>query len=211
MKRLLTISFVFGLLFCCGISADAQGERKFDITSEVEPKHSFVSVSTNLLCDAVLIPNLGLEFNIYDNWTLSVNGMWAWWTKQDISWFWRIYGGEVAVKKYFGRRSLNRSMTGHHLGVYGQVLSYDFEVGHFGRMSPDLSHGAGFEYGYSFPISNVFNIDLSLGVGYIGGRLYEYVENEGHYVWRATMQQLWFGPTKASVSLVWLIDSKKKR
>lgn len=211
MKRLLTSFFVFGLLSYFGLTTEAQDRRDFNIEDGVEPKHAFMSVSTNILYDAVMVPNVGLEFNIYDNWTLSVNGMWAWWTKQDISWFWRIYGGEVAVKKYFGRRALKRSMTGHHLGLYGQALSYDFEVGHFGRMAPDLTYGGGVEYGYSFPVSNVFNIDVALGVGYLGGRFYEYVENEGHYVWRATLQQRWFGPTKGSVSLVWLIDSKKKR
>ena len=102
-----------------------------------------MTVSTNVLQDAVLIPNIGLEFNLYNNWTLAVNGMWAWWTNQNIHWYWRIYGGEVAVKKYLGRRALKRSMTGHHVGIYGQALSYDFEVGHFGRMCPDLSYGGG--------------------------------------------------------------------
>lgn len=199
------------MLFCIGLNAKAQNMNTTNIQDELERRHSFMSVSTNVLYDAALVPNLGLEFNVYDNWTVSVNGMMAWWTKQDISWFWRIYGGEVAVKKYFGKKAPVRSMTGHHIGIYGQAMSYDFEVGHFGRMAPDLSFGGGVEYGYSFPVSNIFNIDVSLGVGYLGGRFYEYVENEGHYVWRATLQQKWFGPTKASVSLVWLIESKKSR
>lgn len=170
-----------------------------------------MSVSTNVLYDAALVPNLGLEFNIYDNWTLSFNGMWAWWTVQDVNWYWRIYGGDVTVRKYFGKKAEKRSMTGHHAGVYGQVLSYDLEVGNLGRLAPDLSYGGGVEYGYSFPVSNVLNIDLSLGLGYLGGQFYEYVENESHYVWRATVKQMWFGPTKASVSLVWLIGSNKTR
>ncbi len=211
MKQLLTISVVIGALCFFTTSAGAQNRRISNIEDEVAPKHSFMTVSTNVLQDAVLIPNIGLEFNLYNNWTLAVNGMWAWWTNENIHWYWRIYGGEVAVKKYLGKRALKRSMTGHHVGIYGQALSYDFEVGHFGRMSPKLSYGGGVEYGYSFPVSNVFNIDISLGVGYLGGRFYEYVENEGHYVWRATVQQNWFGPTKGGVSLVWLIDAKKKR
>ena len=167
-----------------------------------------MSVSTNVLYDAALVPNIGLEFNIYDNWALSVNGMWAWWTAQDVHWFWRIYGGEATVKKYFGRASEKRSMTGHHAGIYGQVLSYDLEVGNFGRMSPKLSYGAGVEYGYSFPVSNVLNIDVSVGLGYLGGRFYEYYVKDDHYVWRATVQQFWLGPTKAAVSLVWLLGAK---
>lgn len=198
------------LLSCLAVTAQERS-RTLSLEEEVEAKHSFVSVSTNLLYDAVLVPNVGLEFNIWDNWTLSLNGMWAWWTAEKVSWFWRVYGGEVAVRKYFGRRAAVRSMTGHHAGLYGQALSYDLEAGHFGRMSPNLTVGGGIEYGYSFPVSNALNIDLSVGIGYLGGQFYEYVENEGHYVWRATVQQRWFGPTKAGVSLVWLIDSKKGR
>ena len=33
---------------------------------------------------------------------------------------------------------------------------------------------------------------------------------EGHYTWRGTIQRAWIGPTKASVSLVWLIKSYRK-
>jgi hypothetical protein len=40
--------------------------------------------------------------------------------------------------------------------------------------------------------------------------MYDYVENEGHYVWRSTIAQQWFGPTKAGVSLVWLIERRER-
>ena len=28
---------------------------------------------------------------------------------------------------------------------------------------------------------------------------------DGHYVWQTTKKRRWFGPTKAGISLVWLI------
>lgn len=213
MKRLLTSYIVWSLLICIGLNytASAQNNATPNFQDELQPRHSFLSVSTNALYDAILVPNVGVELNLYNNFTLSVNGMWAWWTQQKVHWYWRVYGGEVALKKYLGKKADVRSMTGHHIGVYGQAMSFDFEAGHFGTMSPKLSYGGGIEYGYSFPISNIFNIDVSLGVGYLGGQFYEYVENEDHYVWRATLQQRWFGPTKANVSLVWLLESKKTR
>lgn len=210
MKRLLTyICLCF--LSCAALSAQGKKTARLSFADGFEQKHSYVAISTNALYDALLVPNMGLEFNFYNNWTLHVNGMWAWWTMQDIHWYWRVYGGEASVKKYFGRQSRNRSMTGHHVGLYAQALSYDFEAGHFGRMAPDLSYGGGVEYGYSFPVSNELNIDFSLGIGYLGGRFYDYVENEGHYIWRTTVNQAWYGPTKASISLVWLISSNKTR
>ena len=61
------------------------------------------------------------------------------------------------------------------------------------------------EYGYSLPIARRLNLDFALGVGYWGGKYYKYIPRDGHYVWQATRNRHWFGPTKAGVSLVWLI------
>ena len=61
------------------------------------------------------------------------------------------------------------------------------------------------EYGYSLPVANRLNIDFTLGVGYWGGKYYEYTPLDGHYVWKATKNRHWFGPTKAEISLVWLL------
>ena len=64
---------------------------------------------------------------------------------------------------------------------------------------------AGIEYGYSLPIGRRLNLDFTIGIGYIGGKYYEYVPRDGHYVWQSTHRLNWVGPTKAEVSLVWLI------
>ena len=68
-----------------------------------------------------------------------------------------------------------------------------------------LNYAIGVEYGYSLPISRRLNLDFTLGVGYWGGEYHEYIPSDGHYVWQSTKQRHWFGPTKAEVSLIWLI------
>ena len=55
------------------------------------------------------------------------------------------------------------------------------------------------------PIAKRLNIDFSLAAGYMGGRYYEYIPLDGHYVWQATKDRKWIGPTKLEVSLVWLL------
>lgn len=72
-------------------------------------------------------------------------------------------------------------------------------------MGNKYNYGGGLEYGFSLPVARRINIDFTLGVGYLGGQYYEYTPIDGHYVWQATKQRHWFGPTKAEVSLVWLI------
>ena len=66
----------------------------------------------------------------------------------------------------------------------------------------------------SLPVGHRFNVDFTLGIGYLGGLYKEYIPLDGHYVWQTTKKRRWFGPTKAGISLVWLIGrgnySRKK-
>lgn len=106
-----------------------------------------------------------------------------------------------------------KPLQGHHLGVYGQLLTYDFETGGRGYIGgkpggslwDKANWGAGVEYGYSLPVGRRLNLDFTVGAGYLGGEYWEYISLEDCYVWQATKRLRWFGPTKAEVSLVWLI------
>lgn len=55
--------------------------------------------------------------------------MYAWWNSKKRHNYWRLYGGELEIRKYFGRRAAEKPLTGHHLGLYGQLFTYDFELG----------------------------------------------------------------------------------
>ncbi|WP_288259031.1 DUF3575 domain-containing protein [uncultured Bacteroides sp.] len=164
----------------------------------------YMSAKTNLLYDAALVPNIGAEFYLGRGWAIGGTWMYAWWKSDRAHNYWRNYGGELDVRKYFGNRAAAKPLTGHHLGLYLQGLTYDFELGGTGYLSY-LSYGVGIEYGYSLPIARRLNLDFGIGVGYLGGEYKVYDPIEGCYVWRETRQRHWFGPTKAEISLVWLI------
>lgn len=176
----------------------------------------YMGLKTNLLYDALLVPNIGAEFYLGKGWSVGGNWMYAWWHSNSRHRYWRIYGGEANLRKYFGTRVGNSPLSGHHLGIYGQLVTYDFEFGGKGIMGGkpggtiyDKSHfGVGIEYGYSKPITRRLNIDFCIGIGYLGGDYYEYVPKGKCYVWQATKRRNWFGPTKAEISLVWLIGRK---
>lgn len=181
---------------------------------EVSPRKPFyMSVSTNMLYDALLVPNIGVEFYLGKQWSVGANWMYGWWDSNRRHRYWRIYGGDITVRRWFGRKSEEKPLTGHHAGVYAQALTYDFEFGGKGYMAGTpggsmwdrCSYGAGVEYGYALPITRHLNIDFTIGVGYFGGTYYEYIPEDGHYVWQSTKRRHWFGPTKAQVSLVWLL------
>lgn len=200
---------IIAIFVLCAAPAFAQVEEAGTAVSQPDRKHSFVAFKTNLLYDAVLVPNLGIEFNVYDNWTVYGDIMYAGWDMPSAHFYWNFYGAQFGARKYFGRLAGQRDFSGHHAGIYGQMLAYDLQAGNFGQQTSNINIGAGIDYGYSFPVSNSLNIDVEVGIGYLGGKYYEYVVTEDHYTWRGTIQRAFVGPTKASVSLVWIIRPRK--
>lgn len=165
----------------------------------------YMSVKSNMLYDLAAVPNVGLEFYLGKNFSVSGNWMYAWWKSDRIAWYWRTYGGDLAVRWWFGKAAKGKPLTGHHVGLYGQIITYDFQTGGRGYLGDRWSYGGGIEYGYSLPIGRRLNIDFVLGFGYLGGEYKEYLPIDGHHVWQATKYRHLIGPTKAEISLVWLL------
>lgn len=170
-----------------------------------EPKPFYMAAKTNLLYDAALVPNVGVEFYLGDNYAVAANWMYSWWKNHNAHWFHRTYGGDLEVRRYFGAKAQEKPLQGWHVGLYGQMVTYDFEFGGRGYLGDRWTWGGGVSLGYSMPIKRRLNLDFTLGVGYLGGEYKEYLPIDDCYVWQATKNRNWFGPTKLEVSLVWLI------
>ena len=168
-------------------------------------KNFYIAVKNNMLYDLITIPNLGMEFYLGGNVSLVANSHLAWWSKSSNAWFMRTIGGDVALRYWLGKASRNKPLTGHHLGIYGQTITYDFEFGNKGIIAEKLNWSAGLEYGYSLPVARRLNIDFTAGVGYHWGEYEEYIPEDGHYSWLSTNRRRYIGPTKLEISLVWLI------
>jgi len=209
--------------FICFVTLQAQDIGQQVTTVEVEVKQPtvetdakpfYMALKTNALLDVIAIPNIGVEFYLGKNWSVATNWHYSWWKNDSKSWYWRTYGGDVALRRWFGSKANEKPLTGHHIGVYGQLLTYDFATGGRGYLGDKWSYAAGVEYGYSLPVAKRLNIDFTLGAGYLTGEYEEYEPMDECYVWQATKNRKWFGPTKAEISLVWLIGSgniNKKR
>lgn len=174
---------------------------------------AYFAIKTNMLYDALLVPNVGVEFSLGKRWSVAADWMYGWWSRNKSHRYWRVYGGELTVRKYFGAKAAEKPLQGHHIGINAQMLTYDIEFGGKGYMGGKpggtlwdrMNYTVGAEYGYSMPVARRLNIDFSLAAGYMGGRYYEYTPLDGHYVWQATKNRKWIGPTKVEVSLVWLL------
>ena len=180
-----------------------------------QPKPFYMGIKSNMLFDVLLVPNLGVELYLGKGWSAGVNWVYAWWKNDRCHRYWRVYGGELEMRRYFGRKAVEKPLTGHHVSVYGQFFTYDIELGGKGYMGgrpggtlwDRANYGGGIAYGYSHPIGRCLNLDFTIGVGYIGGQYYEYTPGvmPGHYIWQSTRKIRMIGPTKAEVSLVWLV------
>ena len=168
-----------------------------------------VAVRNNMLLDAVAVPNIGLEVAMSKHLSLGADWMYAWWNP-NATIYWRVYGGDAWLRYYPWASRRNRPLTGQHLGVYGGIVTYDFEIGERGYLGERWSWFTGLEYGWSVPVTKRLNIDFGIGVGFMGGEYKAYDYEEGYYVWKYTARRNWIGPTKADVSLVWMLGGKKK-
>ena len=201
--------FVFSVFILFSFNLFSQTDLAGVVDYEQLNNSSRVAIKTNLLYDAVLVPNIGVEVNCFNNFTFYTDLMYAGWGFPSKHFYWDFYGLQTGIRKYFGRQASKRSFTGHHVGLYGNAFAYDLQAGHIGQQTPSVNLGGGVDYGYSFPIAPYFNIDLEFGFGYLGGIYYEYIVEDNHNTWQGTISRSWWGPTKASVSLVWFIRSKK--
>lgn len=174
-------------------------------TLPTSPKNYYFALKTNLLFDAVAIPNISLEWGFAPHWSISGEYMHAWW-KSDVSHkYWRTYGGNLELRYWFGKKAAQKRLSGHHVGIYGGALTYDFEWGGKGYQAHKWSTNFGLSYGYSAPIARRLNLDFELGLGYLSGEYEEYEPKGDYYFWQATKNRKFFGPTRAEVTLVWLL------
>jgi len=183
--------------------------------AELEPNgdhrgYNGIALRTNLLYDAALIPTIGAEFDLGKLWSIGFDYNGTWFYSVSRHRYWQTIGGYLTLRRYLKADEEGRPFMGHHFGVYGQLLTFDIEFGDKGWQGAYPNWGGGIEYGYSAWLSNRLNIDFSIGVGYLRLKYKEYDPDGDSFKWRGTYRRNWWGPTKAEVSLKWLLYKRKK-
>lgn len=184
-------------------TASSQNVSSDTVSAEILcPK---LALRTNLLYDAALVPNVGVEWFVDQHWSVAANVMYIWLKNDSRHRYWRLFSTDVEGR-YWLKANDGDLRTGHHFGAYAAFYRYDFEFGSKGWMG-DANYGGGVSYGYAWRIfpkwRERFTLDLNIGLGYLGGTHKEYDPDEGCYVWQRTMRHNLFIPTKAEVTLVW--------
>lgn len=172
-----------------------------------------VAVKTNLLYGAgAFAPNIGVEIGLGSRTTIDILGGYNWFN---------VDGGKNNNKKLAHwlvqpefRYFLCGRFNGHFFGFHGLYSQYN--IGgqklpmFFGKNSENFRHqgysyGAGFSYGYQIILSRRWNIELNVGAGYMRME-YDKYDRSVCGEFKGTESTNYFGITKASVTLIFLID-----
>jgi hypothetical protein len=190
------LSFALGLVsFFCSSTLQAQE----------------VAIKSNLLMDATLSPNLGVEVKVSPQWTLDFTGQvnawtlshqrrWKHWLVQPEARYWTckpFVGSFWALHLVGGQYNLGK--PGSSLSFLGTDFSNLRETRYQGWMA-----GAGIGYGYAWILSRHWNLEAELGLGWVFSRYDRYKcagcgrkigEGETHH---------YVGPTKVALDLVYV-------
>lgn len=176
---------------------------------QVETPPAAVQLRNNGLFDLLLCPNVGVEIqtDIALAWQLDYIG--AWWNSPSNNRFYSNYMFQTELRYYLDNNT-HMPYHKHHVGVYGLMATYDFEFGGKGRMSRDLdfTFGIGISYGYAWVLSQHWNIDVTVGIGYLQSKYDIYNPTTEGYLKDETRRQKFWGPTKVELTLVWNINTK---
>lgn len=167
-------------------------------------KAQTVAVKSNILYDATATANLGVEVAFNKHWSLDLSGNYNGWDiVDDKSWqHWMVQ----PEARYW----LHEKFNGHYFGVHAVYMDYDIQNGSFmSVMKKDYAYdgtayGGGISYGYQLYLSPHWNIEFSVGVGYLhfeyDKSVYPKDEDEA-YKYRNS----YFGPTKLGISIMYII------
>lgn len=168
-----------------------------------------IALKTNLLYDALLTPNIGVEIEVAPKWSVDLSGnynswaidgkKWKHWLVQPEARYWlcQPFGGH-----FFGIHALTGQANVGHIDLDFKFLNTDF------RKLKDHRYqgwygGAGIAYGYSWLLGRHWNIEAEIGIGWIHFD-YDRYECDGCGRKDGSGTHDYFGPTKAAMAIVYV-------
>ena len=187
------------LALCAGLFLSLSVTREADAQS--------FAVKTNLLYDATASINLGAEIALAPKWTIDVSGNYnAWDWRDNRKWKHFLVQPEA---RYWLCEKFNGRFFGLHIhGGEFNVGKVRTPFGLFGdcrtMRHEGWYYGAGVSYGYQWLLGKRWNLELNLGVGYVGSD-YGVYEQPVCGAWLGNEHHDYFGITKAAVSVIFII------
>lgn len=166
------------------------------------------ALKNNLLYDAALTPNLGMEIGLgkkitldisgnYNPFTLDSNKKWKHWLVQPELRFWtceRFNGTFIGIHAHGGEFDLAK--VNLPFDIYENLQNHRFK-GHF--------YGGGISIGHQWVLSKHWNLEASIGGGYARAKYDTYGPEKGDPRVDSDLYKNYWGLTKATLSIVYII------
>lgn len=163
-----------------------------------------LALKSNLLFDLMGAPNIGIEYPIGDDFSVSASGAFAYWRINNSYALQTLQGG-LDAKYWFNQRK--GALTGWNAGLYG-VYGGRYDVQWKQGWQGSSFFSAGLVAGYALPVGKCLNLEFALAAGWFHtpeARHYERLNGE-RLLWQQTRSNVnRFSLTKVQVNLVWLI------
>lgn len=174
-----------------------------------------VAIKTNLLHDATLTPNLGLEFGLAPKWTLDISADVNMWpiNYHNKDRYWERWMVQPEIRYWFCNK-----FQGHFIALH--AIGGQFNVGNIGFLPNFLNNrfkqlkderwrgwgvGAGFGYGYAWTLGKHWNLEAEIAVGWMYSR-YDRITGKGAtktYLQKDKVHN-YVGPTKLALNIEYL-------
>ncbi|MDR1879468.1 MAG: DUF3575 domain-containing protein [Tannerellaceae bacterium] len=161
-----------------------------------------IGIKTNLLYDLTSTINLGVEAGWGEKWSLDLPVNYNPWS----------FPGDRQIKHWLiqpeVRYWLCEKFNGHFFGLHTHVAGFNVSgikwMGFKDSRNEGYAYGAGISYGYQWTLAERWSIEAVIGLGYA---YFDY----GKYPCGSCRPKIddvekhYFGPTKAGVSLIYII------
>ncbi len=179
------------------------------------------AIKTNLLFDVMTLINAEVEIPIGERWSVAGEWIFPWWVWDNHRADSRrnriqLLNGNLEGRYWLSNREPREILTGWFAGLYAGGGLYDFERDAEGYQG-EFFIAAGLSGGYEHTINRAktLRMEYSLGLGYIQSNYRHYhatfcEEGQWHAVECSRGNFGWFGPTRARISISYLIRSKRR-
>lgn len=164
-----------------------------------------VALKTNLLYDAILMPNVEIEYLLTKRWSVNLEGQYAWWSRPEKNRFYQIAAVSPELRYWFNHKE---PFSGHYVGLFYGGGLYDLEDGNKTGYRGECYLLTGLSYGYMKSLGRCLSLEMGIGGGYLSTQYKTYLPIDGRYVYQSTKRLNYLGLTKANISLVWKLGRK---
>ncbi|MCM1291457.1 MAG: DUF3575 domain-containing protein [Prevotella sp.] len=173
-------------------------------------KAQTVGIKTNVLYDAALSPNLGVEVGIAPKWTIDLSGNFNAWTVRNHKWkHWfvqpeaRYWLCERFQGNFFGFHLLGGQYNVGNIPHLKNFLGTNFsELA--GHRFQGWAVGAGVAFGHAWILGKHWNLEAEIGIGWAYSRYDKYPCATCGTKEDSNRPHNYVGPTKAAVNLEYL-------